>query len=231
MKLDEEGMIAILCAADSEYLNVKKYFHIIEEGIMNKIIPYAIAMLIDRQIIFIRIGVGKKNALQNTNYLLSHYPIYLLFSVGISGGLNPSLKIGDVILTHEVHWKQGSHIFNVECFYADLFVGAINNIIANLSFQNRRICLYQGALYASDHLITDDDKAAFLFESRRCLCVDTESMGIVKACKLFQVPYLGLKIISDNAGRSALQSMVTYQYRLTSILGKLLFAAFTQLNK
>lgn len=223
-------MLLIVCASECEFLNCKKFFPIEKEFVYTKDFLCCICNVGNKKIAIAHIGVGNKNAYQNTSTLLSYFSVRLLLSVGIAGGLDPKVRLGDIIVSNEVRWFRGGCSVNIQSHQNKLPLEYIQKEIEDMTFLNRRIHLYQGAVLSENQLIMDASRALHAFYQSGCLCVETESRGTIHACKYENVSFRAIKIISDYAGSNALQSMVSYQYRLTAILGKLIYHMCKKIN-
>lgn len=60
-----------------------------------------------RDIVLLQTGMGKRNAEEATRFLLAHYPVSLLVSLGFAGALEAELGVGDLVLYRELACEGG----------------------------------------------------------------------------------------------------------------------------
>lgn len=124
-------------------------------------------------------GVGPRNAERATRDLLAAGHPSLVVSAGVAGGLNPSLKIGDVILAGSIIDEASGQRFHP----GPDFTGhglrftflSVSRMIASTA-DKRSLA----AKYGAD-------------------AVDMESAAIAKVCAEKGVPFAGVRAISDTA--------------------------------
>ncbi len=110
-----------------------------------------------------------------------------IISIGIAGALNPSLRVGDVVLGAEVVDGSVCHPAN-EAWTARL--GAF--------LPTARL----GAIVGSDVMIVDAAGKIGLFSTTDALCVDMESHIVARAAARAGLPFAALRVISDGVDRA-----------------------------
>ena len=100
-----------------------------------------------------------------------------LISIGIAGALDPSLKIGDVVIaTGDESWSA--------------------RLAA--SFPEAR----RGAVVGVDHMVVDAAAKAALRQATGALCVDMESHVTAAVAARRGLPFVALRVVSDAADRA-----------------------------
>ena len=143
-------------------------------------------------------GMGKVNAALSAASLINHFNVDTILNIGISGGLDASLEIGDFVLGedivyHDVWSGEGypyGQVQNMPLYYHSA------PQLAEKCPPYRR-----GLLCCGDKFITSADelnaiKAAF----PKALAVDMESAAIAQTCHIQQIPFLCVRQISDTPG-------------------------------
>ena len=143
-------------------------------------------------------GMGKVNAALSATALINHFNVDMILNIGISGGLDASLEIGDFVLGedivyHDVWSGEGypyGQVQNMPLYYHSA------PQLAEKCPPYRR-----GLLCCGDKFITSADelnaiKAAF----PKALTVDMESAAIAQTCHIQQIPFLCVRQISDTPG-------------------------------
>jgi hypothetical protein len=96
---------------------------------------------------------------------------------GLAGALDPSLRIGDVVLDAE----------RAETWVTHPCHGS---------------AIHRGAIHTADHLIATPAEKAALFASTRALAVDMEQAIVRAAANAAGVPFIGIRAVSDTADQA-----------------------------
>jgi adenosylhomocysteine nucleosidase len=114
-----------------------------------------------------------------------------VISFGVAGGLDPTLKSGDIVVATEVmagdtRWLAGS---------------ALNEeLIANAALGRRRVV--RGGLAGVEHVVAGIAKKAALWMETGAAAVDMESHIAVAYATDANLPFAALRVISDPANRA-----------------------------
>ncbi len=140
----------------------------------------------------IEIAVSGANAERAAEHgrILCHNGAAAVISVGISGGLDPSLTPGDLVIGDRVIGDDGGR------YESDRYLlGAIQKDIDARGLRT-------GAIFGSDDVIKTASKKAALFQNHETLAVDMESHGAARAAAENSVPFLAIRAIADPADRA-----------------------------
>lgn len=139
---------------------------------------------------------GQREALKSTLLTLSGHPIKRVFNLGIAGGLNSKLQIGDIVSIRTSYC-----LFNSTPFFKSYSSSSSGSLYDCVTF-NQRVLSPQD----SGNLFIHGD------------IVDRELWGIAEACSVFKIPFFSYKLISDMAGDThcslVLENAADYSYRL-----------------
>ena len=113
-----------------------------------------------------------------------------ILSVGVSGGLDPDLQPGDLVV--------GDRVINADGAAWPSDMGLLKSIITG-AHGNAANC---GSLFGSDNVIAGGDEKAALYQKYGCLAVDMESHGAARAASAAGVPFLAVRAIADPAERA-----------------------------
>lgn len=113
-----------------------------------------------------------------------------IVSVGMSGGLDPSLQSGDLVIGDEVIGDDGSHATS-----DPYLIGAIRR---ELETRHAHV----GTLFGSDEIIESAGKKAALLHNHGAIAVDMESHGAGRAAAQYGVPFIAIRAIADPADRA-----------------------------
>jgi adenosylhomocysteine nucleosidase len=176
-------------------------------------------------------GVGKVNGAITAQELIQEFQVEKLIFTGLAGGLDPTVKIGDVVIGAEVlHHDLDMKIMENGQFPGmptDFFPGdpELMKLCRGMG-QNLRF----GRIVTGEQFITGKERDAII-EAFHPQCVDMESAAVAQVCWFFKTPLLVIRSLSDNADQeidgayeenaewtsvSALQVV----FRLLELLGK-----------
>ena len=113
-----------------------------------------------------------------------------IVSFGVSGGLDPALKPGDLLIGETV-LAEGGAVWSAD---ADL-LRAVRQAAAGI----RSVC---GPLYGADAVIDSAAEKARLFQEHGALAVDMESHGAARAASGAGVPFIAIRAVADPADRA-----------------------------
>lgn len=141
-------------------------------------------------------GIGKVNAALCVANVMSFFQPNLIINIGVSGGLDPTLKIGDVVVAdnliyHDVwcgHPCQLGQVYDMPTHYT--------TIHADLLPEYKR-----GRLISGDWFMTEPEKLQKVKTTfPNALAVDMESAAIAQSCHHYQCPLMVIRQISDVVG-------------------------------
>ncbi len=127
-------------------------------------------------------GPGRPAARRATELLLSGHRPRLIIAAGFAGALNPSLKRNDLLLPDEIIDRDGFH------HQVDKAPGLA-----------RAVQHSGGRLLTVDQVVLLSSKKAELRAAHQADAVDMESSAVAAACHERMVPFLAIRVISDDA--------------------------------
>lgn len=137
----------------------------------------------------IRIGVSGANA-QRAEEIARGFcneRASAILSIGVSGGLDPALRPGDLVV--------GSSVIGDELYTSDPYLLSVI-----------RDALQDGTLvaplYGADEIVESAAKKAVFYRNHGAVAVDMESHGAARAAARAGVPFLAIRAIADPAGRA-----------------------------
>lgn len=148
-----------------------------------------------RDVVLCVCGVGKVNAATGTEYLLTKYPVRAIVNFGVAGGLNDSMKIGEVYsISHSVEYDFDLTQLN------GTPMGTLDEYKEPYLPLSRLKGFEEKKLGTGDRF--NDDKKDFLLltETLKADIRDMEGGAIVHAAYKEGVPVYAFKAISDLAG-------------------------------
>lgn len=199
--------------AFKEYLKLEKKYNIFEltfyEGTINGI-----------ECVLVQSGVGKVNAARTTQILIDNIKVDYIFNIGVAGGVDESLCVGDIVLGE----KLVQHDFDITAFnhekgyipsvgvYIDADVYLLT--LANSVFNKLEDVRFKRGVIASGDIFCTELKMSQKINSKfNALCVEMEGASIAQVCYLSHVPFLIIRSISDVPNND---NVVTYEEFLSS---------------
>ena len=132
----------------------------------------------------------------------------LLFS-GVAGGVNPELKIGDLIVAN----KLSQHDLDITAFghpHGYVPGGAVyvntdeklKNIALEVAYENN-IKIIEGIIATGDQFVCDEKRKDFIANTFNADALEMEGASVAVVCDALKVPCLILRAISDTADMDA----------------------------
>ena len=132
----------------------------------------------------------------------------LLFS-GVAGGINPQLKIGDLIVAN----KLSQHDLDITAFGhphgfvpgGSVYVNTdenLKNIALDVAKEND-IKIIEGIIATGDQFVADEARKEFIEKTFDADALEMEGASVAVVCDALNVPCLVLRAISDTADMDA----------------------------
>lgn len=179
---------------------------------------YTSGMMKDKEVILLRSGIGKVNAAMSTAVLLQHFKPDCIINTGSAGGFDPSLNVGDVVISTEVrHHDVDVTAFGYEygqvpqlpaAFTADgkLMQTAIDSVKELGDAQ-----VVSGLIATGDSFMNDPLRVEAIRDKFTDLqAVEMEAAAIAQVAHQFKVPFVIIRSLSDIAGKESDVSFEQY---------------------
>lgn len=202
--------IGIISAMDSEHRQLAERLQekkITGEGSFR----YVEGCLGGNRVILTQCGIGKVSAAVGASELLRRFHPDCIISTGVAGGIDPCLKVTDVVASerlvyHDVWCGDGNEYGQVQGFPL-VYEGCPSLLKHALSLNEANHApgiesrIHGGLICTGDQFITSRTELDAI--KRRFpdgLAVDMESAAMAQTCYLYGVPFLSFRIISDTPG-------------------------------
>ena len=208
--------IGIIAAEQEEFeaiLNIAK----VEERKEIYELNFVKCKIKDKICVLVKSGVGKVNAARATQILIDNFKPDYIVNVGVAGGLNPMLSIGDIVIGETLV----QHDFDITAFghakgyipgvgekiYADDYlVKKIEEAIGN---QEEKVYKYEkGVIASGDIFCTAIPMRDKIYAKFNAECVEMEGAALGQVCSLCNVPFVVIRSISDTPNG---ENEVTYE--------------------
>lgn len=196
-----------------KYLKIEKEYNIFDlkfyEGIINEV-----------ECVLVESGVGKVNAARTTQILIDNIKVDYIFNIGVAGGVDESLCVGDIVLGE----KLVQHDFDITAFNHEKgyipSVGVYINTdtylltLADSVLKSMEDVSFKRGIIASGDIFCTEVKMSQKINTKfNALCVEMEGASIAQVCYLSHIPFLIIRSISDVPNND---NVVTYEEFLES---------------
>ncbi|MDR7000368.1 5'-methylthioadenosine/S-adenosylhomocysteine nucleosidase [Neobacillus niacini] len=162
-------------------------------------------------VILLRSGIGKVNAAMSTTILLEKYKPDYIINTGSAGGFNPSLNVGDAVISTEVrHHDVDVTAFGYEygqvpqlpaAFAADQ---KLMEVAEKAAKELENFQIVKGLIATGDSFMEDPARVDFVRSKFNDLqAVEMEAAAIAQVAHRFGVPFVIIRSLSDIAGKES----------------------------
>ncbi|MCL2864469.1 MAG: 5'-methylthioadenosine/adenosylhomocysteine nucleosidase [Lachnospiraceae bacterium] len=171
--------------------------------------------LVGQDVVVVQSGIGKVNAAVCTQILIDDFQVDTVINSGIAGSLCNRIHIGDVVIAtdtvqHDVDASGSGDKEDVPgqipgldtfSFPADVYLREL----ATKACQevNAEIQVFQGRIVSGDQFIADAKHKAWMIDEFAALCTEMEGAAVGQVAYLNRIPYVVIRVISDQADGSA----------------------------
>ena len=192
-------MLGFIVALEEECRFLIKKFIIVKQTYYNSMIIYECSFNAKNFVLIIS-GVGRKNAIKATKFILKTFDINFIINFGSScGGIN--CCIGDIFVVEKAFTINKKNFFPTHKCINYLSIIKENEkkiIIGNLLTANKFITKYKDRFFKSTY------------------CIDMEYYNIIKVCKKRNVNTISLKVITDIVNQNTF-NIFSYNLMINSI--------------
>lgn len=191
---------------------------------------------------------GKVASSVTATILLQHFDVEGIFFIGVAGGVDPDLDIGDVVVATDLlqHDMDASAIppiqrfeipllgrtrFATDSLWMSAALSAANSFVeqdfdaaidrelrTSLSVGTPKVVC--GLIATGDRFVAD---TGFLRDLREVLpdlrCVEMEGAAVAQACFEFERPLAVVRIVSDHADKGAPKDFKKFIEKVSSLMG------------
>ncbi|MFD1006570.1 5'-methylthioadenosine/S-adenosylhomocysteine nucleosidase [Oceanisphaera ostreae] len=171
-----------------------------------------------KDVVITRSGIGKVAASIATTLLLERFSPTAVINTGSAGGFDPTLKVGDVIISSEVRfhdvdvtafgYEVGQMAQQPAAFVAD---GELITLAQACLAEQNEINSAVGLICTGDQFMHREDqlqKAVTQFPLMKACEMEAGAVGQV--CHQFKVPFVVVRALSDIAGKEQAESFEAF---------------------
>lgn len=209
-KLAAEPRIGLIGAMDQEIDRLKQSIQGLEQQQIAGFNFYT-GTIGDFDVILLKSGIGKVNAAIGTTLLLDHFQPTCVINTGSAGGFDPTLSVGDVVISTEVrHHDVDLRVFGYEigqmarmpaAYAAD---GLLIDVAEASVDRMDGIACSRGLIATGDTFMSDPDHVARTRANFPLMkAAEMEAAAIAQTCFCFDTPFLVIRALSDIAGQES----------------------------
>lgn len=139
------------------------------------------ALLDQQRIVLLQTGPGPQRAEFGCRQLIAEHQPRWVVSAGFSGALQPELNLGDIVVANATSDPNGGVLEIDLKMPSDPAQG-----------------LHVGRLLTIDHVARTTAEKSALGAATGALAVDMETHAVAQVCRELQVPFLAVRVISDD---------------------------------
>lgn len=169
-------------------------------------------------VVLTKSGVGKVNASIAAMTLIQRFQITSIIFIGVAGALHPDLDIGDMIIStscqeHDIDasvlgFPRGTVPFqSISEYPADQKLVELALVASNTL---DGIQVRKGKVLSGDQFISDTTLVNWLHKNLSGDCVEMEGAAVAHVCHIFQIPYVVIRSMSDQADHAAPVNFVEF---------------------
>ncbi len=164
-----------------------------------------------KQVVLLKSGIGKVNAAMGATLLNQLFSPDLVINTGSAGGFNPSLNVGDVVISREVtHHDVDVTAFGYEYGQVPQMPAryTADETLIDLAVKSAKqisgIRAVTGLIASGDSFMNDANRVAFIRTKFQDLeAVEMEASAIAQVCHHYQTPFVIIRALSDIAGKES----------------------------
>lgn len=147
-------------------------------------------------------GVCKVNAAISTQVLIDKFDVTHVIVVGVAGGINKQLKIGDTVIGTEIGYHDVADEILTEYHpwmdsrYFKTNEEMIKICKAVVKEEQMESSVYFGKIVTGESFITQEGRQDII-KTHDPLCVDMETGSIAHVCYVNDLPFMAIRAITD----------------------------------
>ncbi len=170
------------------------------------------------KIIVCRCGIGKVSSAAATAAILTVFPsIARVINTGVAGGIGGGVKRTDVVLgaravQHDFDCTaDGLEKGHVPGF-DDVFFDGDEKMLLRMerALKAEGIKYHKGIIASGDMFVADKDTAQNIHDRFGAIACEMESAAIAQVCRIYNVPFIAMRAISDDGGDGAVASFYEF---------------------
>ncbi|WP_153915329.1 5'-methylthioadenosine/adenosylhomocysteine nucleosidase [Shewanella sp. TC10] len=181
-------------------------------------IEFVEGQLSGHDVVVTRSGIGKVAASIATTLVINNFNVTAVINTGSAGGFVDSLNIGDIVISSEVRhhdvdvtafgYEIGQMASQPAAFIPDTkLVEAAKAAISSLGEAQ----VIEGLIATGDSFICDPERTKIMLNNfPKMAACEMEAAAIAQVCHQFEVPFVVIRSLSDNANNDSAVDFDSY---------------------
>ena len=201
--------VGIIGAMNEEIIELKKKMESYEEWQEGHALFFS-GYFAGHTVILAKSGIGKVNSAIAATLLIQDYKVELLINTGSAGGIDETLRIGDVVVSTELAYHDadatafGYRYGQIPQMPARYIVNQqlLKNTIEAVKLNGQHPV--EGLIVTSDSFIADEERVKKIkHHFPDALVSEMEGTAVAQVCYQFDVPFVIVRAVSDTANEEA----------------------------
>lgn len=239
-----QRIIGIMSAIPEEITGVVHLLENKEEIRLGKRTYYS-GLINNQHVVVVYSRIGKVAAATTISTLILKFNITELIFTGVAGGISSQLKIGDIVVGTELVQHDmdafplfpkyeipliGKSYFEANQHLVEQAKGAIQSIFENSylhqvisaedlkQFNIQQPNLHTGLIASGDQFFREQEQKDNLVEGLpNTMCVEMEGAAVAQVCYEYNIPFVVIRTISDEADQHATIDFMKFTERVSNI--------------
>ena len=153
--------------------------------------------------------IGKVFSTLTASIMIEKFGVEKILFSGVAGGINPNLKIGDLIYAtkltqHDLDITAFGHPFGyVPEGAVFIETSSALNIIADKVAEENKIKLGKGVIATGDQFVANPERKNWIEKEFKADALEMEGASVAVVCNSLEIPFFILRAISDSANDTA----------------------------
>ncbi len=201
-----------------------------------------------QKVVVVYSRIGKVAAAATVATLLLEFKVSKIAFIGVAGGIHPDVKVGDVVIaTNLLQYDMdasplrpkfeipllGKTYFDTDKEWSETTKNHVNTIldVENLHkviskedlspFEITQPKVHLGTIASGDQFFsTNAQKENLQQQLPQVLCVEMEGAAVAQVCYEFDIPFIVIRTISDNANQEASFSFQSFVEKISLVYGR-----------
>ncbi len=207
-----DKLIGIVVALPEERMALVKRLKEVKRITVDSI-PFYSGRLSDRYVCVAEGGMGTASATKAARTLLSKFKPALIISSGFCGALRDGAKVADMVICKRLYFHNESGLDEVALPGNDMASGRLS-----AELQSKGIRTWQGSFITTDRIVSKSRLSEELPDNLATPVLEMETASVAVAAGSAGVPFLGLRVVSDDASEElgfSLAELTDDQFRIS----------------
>ncbi len=169
--------------------------------------------LVDKEVVVVVCGIGKVNAAQCSQQLISEFAVTHIINSGVAGAIKDNLDVLDVVISTDLM----HHDYDLTKI-GDFDYGQMARMETSSFSADKTLCdlaykaskaevkdhnVFCDRIVSGDQFVADFARKEFILKQFDAAATEMEGAAIAQVCYLNQIPFVVIRAISDKADGSA----------------------------